>query len=102
MDTEELKKQAAETAESVKNSAEEMMKKAGDAIEEFSQSDAVKAVREKVENAVDQLTSSETAQQAQAFVNEQAERAGEFLKETTENIGKSDIVKKLKDIVGID
>ena len=102
MDTEELKKQAADAAEGVKNTAEDLMKKAEEAIEEFTQSDAVKAVREKVENAVEQLTSSETAQQAQAFVSEQAERAGEFLKETAENLGNSDIFKKLKDIAGIE
>ena len=73
----------------------------GGVIEDIKSNETVKAVTDKVEDVVEQLTSNETVQQAGEFVKEQGERAGQFLKESAESIGQSDFFKKLKDIAGV-
>ena len=52
MDTEEMKKQAAEAADSVKETAEGLKDKAESVLNDISQNETVKAVREKVEELV--------------------------------------------------
>ena len=100
-----------ETVKSVRAKVEELVseenlksvqQKVDGVLNDIAENETVKSVRGKIENAVEQLSSSETAQQAQNFVAEQAERAGDFLKESAESIENSELVKKLKDAVGLD
>ena len=70
-------------------------------INDINENETVKAVREKIEDTVEQLTSNETVQQAKEFVSEQTDRAGEFVKESAESIEKSGFMQKLKSLFGL-
>ena len=70
-------------------------------LNDIAENETVKAVREKIEDTVEQITSSETAKQAKDLVSEQADRAEEFVKESAENIEKSGFVQKLKNLFGL-
>ena len=105
METEEFKKKAADTMgeakENVQKMANDLKEVAEEVMTNITENKKVKAMAEKITDAARQLRSSETTKQAEEFVKEQGERAGEFLRESMESLENSELFKKLKDTIGL-
>lgn len=99
MDTDELKKQASEAADGVKDTAEDLMKKAGDVIDDISENETVKAIREKVEDLVSEENLKNVKEKVDGVIediseNETVKAVREKVEDTVEQITSSETAKQ--------
>ena len=99
METEELKNQVADAAGDVKNAAEDLLKKAEDVINDISENETVKAVREKVEDLVSDENLKNVKEKVDGVLNDIAENetvkaVREKIEDTVEQITSSETAKQ--------